>query len=289
MQQEQDQVNSAVEETKQEETVELTEAEQQEQVKSLLGEKPQETVQEGTETETQEETQEEVKETQSVEPMISDEMIEQFPQLKMYRGKPIKDLGKAYANLVGKLHQIIKENNELKGKLEKSSLTELGDPPDPIENREAFDKWLTKRDELIKSQIKVQPQPTIDPLAEVRARLPKDVDVNKIADEWAKFNSRMLFDETGELKKEMKAMYEREPELMIDSIVNFYGLLSKAEQNELTIETKAKGEAYKQTKDAFKKARQTQKESSQVNVIPRTNETTSEDELLNKIYQLAQG
>lgn len=280
----QDQVDPAVEETKQEETVEISEAEQKGQVRALLGE---ETKEESEEV--QEEPQTETEEIQSQEPVISDEMIEQFPQLKMYRGKPLKDLGKAYANLVGKLHQTIKENNELKGKLEKSSLTELGDPPDPIENREAFDKWLQKRDELIKSQIpKSEPQPTIDPLMEAKKRLPEGTDVQKLADAWAKFNARMLFDETGNLKQEIKSLYEKEPELMIDSIVNFHSLLSKTEQNELAIETKAKQEAYNKTKDAFKKARKTQSESSQVNVVSRTNETTPEDEILSKIYQAAQ-
>jgi len=292
---EQDQVESAVETqeetqetTKQEETV-LTEAEQHEQVKALLGDETKNEEPETQEPETQE-VQEEVQEVQSVEPIISDEMIQQFPQLKMYRGKPLKDLGKAYANLVGKLHQTIKENNELKGKLEKSSLTELGDPPDPIENRAEFDKWLQRRDELVKSQVQpVQQQPAMNPMVEIQNRLPQGVDVNKVADEWAKFNSRMLFDETGNLKSEMKALYEKEPDLMIDSVVNFYNLLSKAQQNELAIEKKAKQEAYKQTKDAFKKARTTQKDSSQVSVVPRTSESTPEDEILTKIYQIAQG
>lgn len=282
---EQDQVESPVEETKEEETVELSEDEQVEQVRNLLNPDSTETKEaeeSEAETETQEETQEEVKPD-----IISDEIIEQFPTLKMYRGKPIKELAPSYDKLVRKLHETIQKNKELEGKLSKTSLNELGEPPDPIENRAEFDKWLEKRDKLIKSQVKVEPEPTINPLAEVKKRLP-DADVEKIADEWAKFNSRRLFDATGNLKPEIKKMYQEDPDLMVDELISFYNLLSKAEQNELQIEKKAKEETFKQTKEAFKKARQTKKESSQVQTVQRNVTTTPEDQMLMNILKYAE-
>lgn len=282
---EQDQVESPVEETKEDETVELSEDEQVEQVRNLLNPDSTETKEaeeSEAETETQEETQEEVKPD-----IISDEIIEQFPTLKMYRGKPIKELAPSYDKLVRKLHETIQKNKELEGKLSKTSLNELGEPPDPIENRAEFDKWLEKRDELIKSQVKVEPEPVINPLAEVKKRLP-DADVEKIADEWAKFNSRRLFDATGNLKPEIKKMYQEDPDLMVDELISFYNLLSKAEQNELQIEKKAKEETFKQTKEAFKKARQTKKESSQVQTVQRNVTTTPEDQMLMNILKYAE-
>lgn len=282
---EQDQVESPVEETKEDETVELSEGEQVEQVRNLLNPDSTETKEaeeSEAETETQEETQEEVKPD-----IISDEIIEQFPTLKMYRGKPIKELAPSYDKLVRKLHETIQKNKELEGKLSKTSLNELGEPPDPIENRAEFDKWLEKRDELIKSQVKVEPEPVINPLAEVKKRLP-DADVEKIADEWAKFNSRRLFDATGNLKPEIKKMYQEDPDLMVDELISFYNLLSKAEQNELQIEKKAKEETFKQTKEAFKKARQTKKESSQVQTVQRNVTTTPEDQMLMNILKYAE-
>lgn len=282
---EQDQVESPVEETKEEETVELSEDEQVEQVRNLLNPDSTETKEaeeSEAETETQEETQEEVKPD-----IISDEIIEQFPTLKMYRGKPIKELAPSYDKLVRKLHETIQKNKELEGKLSKTSLNELGEPPDPIENRAEFDKWLEKRDELIKSQVKVEHEPVINPLAEVKKRLP-DADVEKIADEWAKFNSRRLFDATGNLKPEIKKMYQEDPDLMVDELISFYNLLSKAEQNELQIEKRAKEETFKQTKEAFKKARQTKKESSQVQTVQRNVTTTPEDQMLMNILKYAE-
>ncbi len=282
---EQDQVESPVEETKEDETVELSEGEQVEQVRNLLNPDSTETKEaeeSEAETEPQEGTQEEVKPD-----IISDEIIEQFPTLKMYRGKPIKELAPSYDKLVRKLHETIQKNKELEGKLSKTSLNELGEPPDPIENRAEFDKWLEKRDELIKSQVKVEPEPVINPLAEVKKRLP-DADVEKIADEWAKFNSRRLFDATGNLKPEIKKMYQEDPDLMVDELISFYNLLSKAEQNELQIEKRAKEETFKQTKEAFKKARQTKKESSQVQTVQRNVTTTPEDQMLMNILKYAE-
>ena len=108
---EQDQVESPVEETKEEETVELSEDEQVEQVRNLLNPDSTETKEAEepeAETETQEETQEEVKPD-----IISDEIMEQFPTLKMYRGKPIKELAPSYDKLVRKLHETIQKNKEL--------------------------------------------------------------------------------------------------------------------------------------------------------------------------------
>ena len=273
-----EQVDSPVE--GQEEQTQVSEQEAKEQVKALLNDEPVET--EVAQEETPEQT--EVETPKSV--VISDEIIDKFPSLKMFRGKNLEELAPVYDKLVRKYQNEIREKKELERKLEKTSLTELGEPPDPIENRAEFDKWLQKRDELVKSQVKTEPQPTMNPLAEVQKRLP-DVDINKVADEWAKFNARRLFDATGNLRPDIQKMYQEEPDLMVDEIVNFYGLLSKAEQNELAIETKAKEETYKRTKEAFKKAKETKKESSQINSVPRTSTLTPEDELLNQIYQKA--
>lgn len=297
MDKEKDQVDSAVEEkseTKQEEAVELTEDQQVEQVKNLLSPDSKEESEESDETESEEESQDESEEEtqeeteEEVEPVISDEIIEQFPTLKMYRGKPLKELAPSYDKLVRKLHETIQKNKELTGKLEKTSLTELGEPPDPIENRKEFDEWLKKRDELVKSQVKTEPEPTVNPMAEVQKRLPEGTDINKVADEWAKFNAPRLFDATGALREDMQRMYRDDPDLMVNEIVSFYDLLSKAQQNDLSIEKKAKEETYKQTKQAFKKARETKKESSQTKAVKRTVDSTPEDQMLANIFKYAE-
>lgn len=277
---ENEQVESAVEETKQEETLEVSEAELKRQVKSLLGEETQEKTQEETQ---KEETQEE---TKVPEPIVTDELIEQFPTLKMYRGKPVSQLAPIYDKLVRKLTSEIQKRKELEGKLEKTSLDGIGEPPDPIENRAEFDKWLKKRDELVKSQVK-QPEPEVDYLIEVQKRLP-NVDAREVVNDWAKHNSRRLFDETGNLRPEVQALYQRDPELMIEEITNFYELSSKANKNEDTIEQESKKQAYLKTKENFKEARKAKKESSEVHAVSRTTELTPEDELLQKIYNSVQ-
>lgn len=256
---------------------EQTQVNVQEQVKALLADEPEPVAE-------PEKTEPEI-EPEKVEPVVTDEMIDKYPSLKMFRGKKLEDLTPIYDKLVRKYQNEIRLRKELEGKLEKTSLNELGEPPDPIENRAEFDKWLKKRDELIRSQVK-QPEPEVNYLAEVQKRLP-NVDVEKVANDWAKYNSRRLFDETGTLRPEIQALYQRDPELMIEEITNFYELSSKASKNEVTIEQEAKKQAYQKTKDNFKEARKTKKESSEVHSVSRTTELTPEDELLQKIYNSA--
>lgn len=281
------QADEAVEETKQEEAP-ITEAETAEQVKALLGneQSPEEVV----ETEVKED--EPVQETKTQEPteveanvpVITDDLINQYPALRSYRGKPLAEVAPVYQKLVAKMTKDAERIKELERKLEQTTLKELGEPPDPVDHRAEFDEWLKRRDELVKSQVKVEPEPQINYMAEVQKKLP-NVDINKLADEWAKYNSRRLFDEVGVLKPQIQKMYQDDPDLLIDEMVSFYNLASRANQNEFMIEKKAKEEAFVKTKEAFKQARKTQKESSQVNVVSRTNELTPEDEILQKIYQ----
>lgn len=272
----QDQIDSPVE--GQEEQI-VSEEEQQEQVKALLN-----TETEAPEAEAQVETETQTEEV-IPEAVFTDEMIDKYPALKMFRGKSIQEIAPAYQKIVSKYQNEIRRNKELEGKLEKTSLTDLGEPPDPIENRADFDKWLKKRDDVVKSQVKPI-EPTTNPMMEVQSRLP-GIDVNKVADEWAKHNADMLFDETGNLRPEIESLYKKNPELMVDSIVKHYNLYLKANQNETEIEKRSKEEAYKKTKENFKMAQKTKTDSSQINSVARTSDLTPEDELLAKIYNNA--
>ena len=265
------------EEQQQEQQIEISEEEQKEQVKSLL-ETPQ--------PETPEQEPEETPVEEVSQPVFTDDMIDKYPSLKMFRGKTIAEIAPAYQKIVSKYQDQIRRNKELEGKLEKTSLSDLGEPPDPIENRKEFDAWLKKRDEVVKSQVKVDTQPTANPMTELQTRLP-NVDVNKLADEWAKYNSAMLFDETGNLRPEIQTLYQKNPDLMVDSIVKYYNLYLKANQTEVDIQKKAKEEAFKKTKENFKMANKTKSESSQFNSVPRTSELTPEDELIATIYKKA--
>lgn len=283
-----DSTKEAPVETEEVEQPELSEEEQVEQVKALLSE---ETEPEPTpEPEPEPEPEAEPEPEKIVESILSDEMIEKYPSLKALRGKSLKELAPVYDKLVRKYQNEIRENKELKGKLSKTSLQELGSPPDPIENPKEFKDYQDKRDELIRKQTRdemAEVKPTVNPLQEVKERLP-DVDIEKLADEWAKFNARRLFDSTGNLKPEIQKMYQEDPDLMTDEIINFYDLSSKANQNEFQIEKKATEKTYEKTKANFKEARKTKKEASQVNAVSRNVELTSEDVLLTNILKLVE-
>ena len=284
-----DSTKEAPVETEEVEQPELSEDEQVEQVKALLTTETTES-EPTPEPEPEPEPEAEPEPEKIVESILSDEMIEKYPSLKALRGKSLKELAPVYDKLVRKYQNEIRENKELKGKLSKTSLQELGSPPDPIENPKEFKDYQDKRDELIREQTKAEMaevKPTVNPLQEVKERLP-DVDIEKLADEWAKFNARRLFDSTGNLKPEIQKMYQEDPDLMTDEIINFYDLSSKANQNEFQIEKKATEKTYEKTKANFKEARKTKKEASQVNAVSRNVELTSEDVLLTNILKLVE-
>jgi len=253
-------------------------AEASEKIKQLLTEEP--------EGEPKEEVKEEVKEPKGEPvPLIPDDLIEKFSTLKMYRGKPITELIPAYDGMVRKLNQVINEKKELEKKLDQDGLKSIGDPPDPIDDPKGFDKWLQRRDEIIRSQTKPEVvEPQINPLQIIQQKLPEGVDANKVADEWAKFNSDTLFDELGGLRPEFQTLYKQKPELLVSQIVNYYNLMNKAEQNEVLIQSKAKEQAYGQVKQSFKDAKRTKSETLQSNAAQRQTELTPEDEILSNIF-----
>ena len=266
----------------------LTEAEQAEQVKQLLSDEPEGEPEKEPEGEP-EELSDKPGEPEREPEVVTDELIEKFPTLKMYRGKPLKDVMGGYDGIVRQYNAILNEKKELEKKLKKDSLSELGEAPDRIEDPEGFNKWLKKRDDLIRqqaleSQVK---QPQTNYLTEVQKRLPEGTDVNKVIEGWSKFNSDILYDEFGNLRQEVSYLYSQNPNLLVSEILKYYNLVSKAEQNDTLIQKKVKQETYERTKQSIKDAQRTIKESKDVKATPRTEALTEEDELLSQIYAKA--
>lgn len=266
----------------------LTEAEQAEQVKQLLNDEPEGEPEKEPEGEP-EELSDKPGEPEREPEVVTDELIEKFPTLKMYRGKPLKDVMGGYDGIVRQYNAILNEKKELEKKLKKDSLSELGEAPDRIEDPEGFNKWLKKRDDLIRqqaleSQVK---QPQTNYLTEVQKRLPEGTDVNKVIEGWSKFNSDILYDEFGNLRQEVSYLYSQNPNLLVSEILKYYNLVSKAEQNDTLIQKKVKQETYERTKQSIKDAQRTIKESKDVKATPRTEALTEEDELLSQIYAKA--
>ena len=266
----------------------LTEAEQAEQVKQLLSDEPEGEPEKEPEGEP-EELSGKPGEPEREPEVVTDELIEKFPTLKMYRGKPLKDVMGGYDGIVRQYNAILNEKKELEKKLKKDSLSELGEAPDRIEDPEGFNKWLKKRDDLIRqqaleSQVK---QPQTNYLTEVQKRLPEGTDVNKVIEGWSKFNSDILYDEFGNLRQEVSYLYSQNPNLLVSEILKYYNLVSKAEQNDTLIQKKVKQETYERTKQSIKDAQRTIKESKDVKATPRTEALTEEDELLSQIYAKA--
>lgn len=237
------------------------------------------------------EVQQEESEAKSVEVgIIDDTMIQEYPALKMYKGKPIKDLGKAYQNIVKAYTESQKQLKQLEQEKAKQSLPKPTEVPDPVEKPEEFNKWLADYTDKIKQSVQPQPQPR-DIVSEVATVLPKDADVTKVVNEWTNFNAERIFNEFGEIRPEVQAFYDRNPHILIGEIKSFYDLSSKAMKNTMTIQTEAKNQAYKTVTNSIKKANQNKEDvtQAQFNQISRTEQLTAEDALLANIYKIAQG
>jgi len=285
----QDQAEEAVE-SQAENTTEVVE-----QIGQLLGnEQPTEAVE--AEEPTEEQPQAEEPETKEPErPLTIDEdMVKQYPRLKMYLGKNLKeDLPKAYDNVV---QAYLKDHQELiKIKQEQAKkLPELSDIPDPVEKPEDHKKWLADYTEQVRQaallEAKNQPQP-IDIVSEVGKVLPQGTDVKSVIDQFTMYNASRFYNELGELRPEVASFYDKHPEVLLNEIQSFHNLYSNASKNKNVIAKESKDTAYKTIKTSLKKAQENREDVQglQFNAVPRTDASTAEEEILAKIYKIAEG
>ena len=102
--------------------------------------------------ESQEVIQETKEEVQTKEVgIIDDEMIQQFPTLKMYRGKSLLDIPKAYHNLTlayAEDHRRLKQIEKEQAK----KLPDISTIPDPVEKPEEHRKWLEDYTERVRKE-----------------------------------------------------------------------------------------------------------------------------------------
>lgn len=246
-----------------------------------------------TETATQEQQQVEPEKKETPIIIIDDAMIQQFPTLKMYRGKPLLDyLPKAYHNVTLAYSENQKKLKQLEKEQAKQKLPDISTIPDMVEKPEEFKKWLAEEKERIRQEVLSEiPQPEVNWVAKVQEVLPKEADINKVIDSWDKFNAERLYDESGGLRPEIQQFYNTHPQILIEEIKKFYNLSSQAEKNSMTIQSEANNKAYKTITNSIKKSNENKENvtAAQFNQIPRTEQSTPEDEMLANIYKIAQG
>lgn len=269
-----------------------------EQVGQLL--RPEDNSQQVVEKEEVQPQEPEIKEGEPQEPevpkepeIIDDSVIEQYPVLKMYRGKPIKEVLKAYDSIVRKFTSTSQELAKLKQK--QTTIPKPEEVPDAVEKPEDFKKWIEEYTEQVRederTKILNQPEPP-DLQVEISKHLPKEANVQEVIDNWVKFNSARIFNEFGERRKETTDFYNQNPDVLVNDIVSFYNLLSHAQKNELQVKTEGKKLAYENVKGAIRNANQNKENApgANFNPIARTTSYTPEEELLGKILtKLPQG
>lgn len=263
-----------------------------EQVGQLLTTETQDESQEEIQDKTQE-TKEEVAPVQ-VEPVIDDTMINEYPALKMYKGKPLKDLGKAYQNIVKAFTENQMRLKQIEKERAKRSIPEPTEVPDPVENPDEFRKYMETYAASIKqqaideylSQAKVQ----TDWVAEARKIVPDGVDFNKFNQEFIMFNAERFYNELGEVRPEVENFYNANPQVLISEMKKYYELTSQANKNKSVIEKEGKDTAYKTITNSLKKAQENKDDQlAQFNAVERSTQVTPEDEILANIYKIAQG
>lgn len=294
-------VNDQVSETAEsqvEETVEnqVTDEEVLGQVGQLLNdqeevkEESQEQKEEVKEEEQPKEVQEEPK-TDSVK-IIDEAMIQEFPALKMYMGKPINEaLPKAYQNIVKAYYEDHKKLIQYE-KEKANKIPEPSEVPDPIEKGEDFKKWLADYTEQIKQSVRAEAPPQqIDWIKEVEKVIPQGMDAQKVIQSWTNFNAPRIFNEYGDYRPEVQRFYDEHPEILLNEIGSFANLSTKAEKNEMAIKEESNKKAYNTVKTSLKNAKENKENltNSQFNATQRTEEVSEEEQILANIYKISQG
>lgn len=251
-----------------------------------------ENTEEPKDSEESKDSQEPEKGKEQSEPVVDDSIIEQFPYLRSYYGKPLKQVAVAYGHLVRELTKAKMELSELKKSKTEVKLDEV---PDPIEDPEGFKKWYAAEQQRIREEAlqeaKLQAQPQVDWVGEVKKYLPPEADVNKVLNSFRNFNALRFYNEYGQIRPEIERFYNEHPEVLIEEIRNHYLLASQAEKNKMAIQNESNKKAYETVTKSLKKAKEHKEDlrSAQVNIVGRSQEMTPEEELLNSMFQKLKG
>jgi len=95
----------------------------------------------------------------------------------------------------------------------------------------------------------------------------------------------------GNLRPEPQQFYDKHPEILLNEIQSFYELSSNANKNKNVIQKESNDKAYKTITNSLKKAQENKDDlrGAQFNAVERTTQEKPEDEILAKIYKIAQG
>lgn len=269
----------------------------QTELSKLLSPEQSEIVQEGKPQTEVEEAKDEVREEPKQEVgIIDDAMINEHPALRMYKGKPLKDLGKAYQNLVKAYTEDHKRLKQIEKERAEKSIPNPQDVPDPVEKPDEFKKYIKEFAEATKKQaieeyLSKQSEPQTDWVAEARKIVPEGVDFENFRQDFMMFNAERFYNELGEVRPEVESFYNANPQILISEMKKHYELTSKANKSKTIIEKESKDTAYKTITNSLKKAKENKEDlqGAQFNAVSRSEQTTPEDEILAKIYKIAQG
>ena len=228
------------------------------------------------EAETEDEQTEKELEEKSPEAVITPEMAKAWGLPKEMAGKPIEEAGKSYRNL---LAEFTKKNAELaelkKVKKPESDIEEI---PDPLEDLEGFKSWVKQFKESMTGTVEenVKPiqearkaQAIKESLDNIQSKLPKDVDVSQLLNEWGDYN---------ELSEDDYQEYLDNPKRFVKPVIDFY----------YAKEYKAKlKQAEKKSKDLFIKSQRNEQADTSINTYNKSRPEESNDVFKRLIKELS--
>lgn len=160
---------------------------------------------------------EQAQEEEQGEPTITEEQAKEWGLHHSFVGKPISELGKAYRNLASDYTRKSQKLKELEKPSEETQDI-LDDMPDPVEDLEAFKKWVKaelskkNRDPELEAYIQREKEEKI--LNAIQSELPKGVKAEDIIKEWGA---------QGYVQSESDVQYfVNRPEVFVNSVLTYY-------------------------------------------------------------------
>ena len=199
------------------------------------------------------------------EPVITDELIEQFPTLAGLKGKKVEDVFKSYDSLS---REYTKLNQEVKGKETKDK------EPEVIEAKEFLELTPKEQSDYIKGlakevaeQMMTEKEKDLEPMKEVvRERqekalmdsisdgLPEGVEPKDALEAWKEANKDIIFKD-GQPNTEFIDTYDKHPQKLINEVISLAKLQFYEDQlsdNKKNLKKKTYDQAKKALKDAKK-------------------------------------
>jgi len=238
---------------------------------------------------------------QANELLITTDDIKDFPELKPYLGKPLKDIRKFYKALRSdyreKAEELakLKNNNEKQAEENKKTLDKVFDSmPDSIDDPEGFKDWIKEAFAVAKQEARDEALKEVSPkllsLQESESERQAEIIIEAIKSklpEGVTYEQALTDFMSEEPSKKILDFYDDNPEIFVKHIIEsqqLKSLQSKSQKTESEIEKQARLKAADKIKQGIRQGNRVENEKGKFNAVSRIDENlTPEDNILLQI------